>query len=54
MICGDPYIQLGKKYNADIIIEKATGNYQNVHGVPPEALERMKSRWEDLEGEENL
>jgi hypothetical protein len=50
----DPYIQLGKKYGAEIIIKKATGNYQNVHGVPPEALERMKSRWEDLDGEENV
>jgi hypothetical protein len=50
----DPYIQLGKQYGAEVIIKKATGNYQNVHGVPPEALERMKSRWEDLDGEENL
>lgn len=50
----EPYIQIGKKYKADIIIKKATGNYQNVHGVPPEALERMRARWEDLEGEENI
>jgi predicted ABC-type ATPase len=50
----EPYIQLGKKYGAEIILKKATGNYQNVHGVPPEALERMRSRWEDLEGEESL
>ena len=50
----DPYIQMGKKYGAEVIIKKATGNYQNVHGVPPEALERMRSRWEDLEGEKDL
>jgi predicted kinase len=50
----DPYIQLGKKYGAEVIIKKATGNYQNVHGVPPEALDRMRSRWENLEGEEDL
>jgi hypothetical protein len=50
----EPYSELGKKYNANIIIKKATGNYQNVHGVPDEALERMRSRWEDVEGEENL
>lgn len=49
-----PYIELGKKYNAEIIIKKATGNYQSVHGVPPEALERMRSRWENIQGEENI
>ena len=50
----EPYIQLGKKYGADIIVKKATGNYQNVHGVPPEALERMRSRWEDLDNEDTI
>ena len=50
----EPYIELGKKYGADVLIKKTTGNYQNVHGVPPEALERMKSRWEDIDGEMGL
>jgi len=48
----EPYIELGKKYNANIIIKKATRNYQNVHGVPDEIVERMRSRWEDVEGED--
>ena len=47
----EPYIQLARRYNADIVIKKATGNYQNVHGVPDEVLEKMRSRWEDFEGE---
>jgi adenylate kinase family enzyme len=47
----EPYIELGKKYGAEVIIKKATGNYQNVHGVPDDALERMKSRWEDIDNE---
>lgn len=50
----EPYIKLGEQYGAEVIIKKATGNYQNIHGVPPEALERMRSRWEHLEGEENI
>ena len=50
----EPYFELGKKYGADIIVKKATGNYQNVHGVPPEALERMRSRWEDLDNEDTI
>ena len=48
----EPYIELGKKYGAQILIKKATGNYKNVHGVPDEALERMRSRWQDVENEE--
>lgn len=50
----EPYIELGKKYGAEIIIKKATGNYQNVHGVPSEALERMRARWENIDDEENI
>ena len=50
----EPYIQLAIKYNADIVIKKATGNYQNVHGVPDEVVEKMRSRWEDVESEEIL
>jgi hypothetical protein len=50
----EPYIKLGKEMGAEIIIKKATGNYQNIHGVPPDALERMRSRWENVEGEENI
>jgi len=50
----EPYIQLGKKYEADIIIKKATGNYKNVHGVPDEALDRMRTRWEDVDNEDTF
>ena len=50
----EPYIELGKKYGAEIIIKKATGNYQNVHGVPDEVVEKMRSRWEDMEGEDEI
>lgn len=47
-----PYLDLSKKYGARVIIKKMTGNYGNVHGVPNEAIQRMKTRWEDVEGEE--
>lgn len=49
-----PYIDLGKKYGVEIIIKKATGNYKNIHGVPEEALKRMKDRWENVESETGL
>lgn len=49
-----PYVELGNKYGAEIVIKKAIGNYKNVHGVPEEALAKMKSRWEDVDGENPL
>ena len=49
-----PYIELGKKYGVEVIINKAIGNYKHIHDVPDEALERMRSRWEDLDGEESI
>jgi predicted kinase len=45
------YIKLGEEYGAEIIIKKATGNYRNVHNVSDEIVNKMKSRWQDVEGE---
>lgn len=35
----------------EIKIIKCVGQYGNVHGVPRRAIEKMRSRWEDIEGE---
>ena len=32
----------------DVRVIEATGNWQNRHGVPDEALQRMAERWEPL------
>ena len=48
----EPYIKLGEKYGAQIVILKTTGNYKNIHGVPEVTIQRMQSRWEDVDGEE--
>jgi predicted kinase len=37
-----PYIDMG--YPVKVV--EATGNYDNVHGVPPEIVERMRERYE--------
>lgn len=42
-----PYLELANKYNADIIIEVTKGSYTNIHDVPSDVIERMKTRWED-------
>lgn len=44
-----PYLDMCKELGKTYKVVEATGNYQNVHGVPPEALERMKARWEPFE-----
>ena len=48
------YIKLGKECSANIIIKKAVGNFNNIHGVPLDKVDSMKARWEDVEGEENI
>ena len=39
-----PYLDLG--YPTTIIT--VNGNFQNVHNVPPEVIERMRQRWENV------
>jgi len=38
----EPYLKL----TPNLTILTAKGNYQNVHGVPPDVIARMKSNWE--------
>lgn len=38
-----PYMEMG--FPIEVIV--ARGNWPNVHGVPVEAIERMRARWED-------
>lgn len=43
-----PYIDMAASLNIPIRIIEATGNFKNVHGVPDEAIERMRARWEEI------
>ena len=47
----EPYFTLGRLMGVEVEVHKCVGDYQNIHGVPPEAIERMRARWEDYEGE---
>lgn len=40
-----PYFEIARKLQIPIYIKEATGNFESIHGVPFEALERMKRRW---------
>lgn len=42
-----PYFDMADIFGIKPTVITATGNYPNIHGVPPEAIERMRQRWED-------
>jgi len=42
----DAYIQMAQELGKTIEVITATGEFQNEHGVPEEAIKRMKARWE--------
>lgn len=44
----ETYIGLGMRYKAAIHIHECTGRFQNIHGVPEEAIEQMADEWEDV------
>jgi predicted kinase len=41
-----PYIDAAKAAGAQVRVIEARGGWKNCHGVPVEAIERMRARWE--------
>ena len=44
----EPYLKAAKKRGVPVRIIEASGNWKNVHGVPEEAIEAMRARWEHV------
>lgn len=44
----EPYIHMAKVAGAELIILEAKGDWENVHNVPQETIERMRKNWENL------
>jgi predicted kinase len=42
-----PYIEMAKEFGIVPNIMTANGDFENVHGVPEEVLQKMRDRWED-------
>lgn len=42
----EKYIALAREYGYKVQVIDVHGEFNNVHGVPPEAVERMDTRWE--------
>jgi predicted kinase len=47
----EPYLNLGKEYNARIVIYRMTGHYQNVHSVPEKTIMKIQNRFIDMPNE---
>lgn len=46
----NPYIEMAKKYKAELTVLTVEGNHGNVHDVPDEVIEKMRKRWEKYDG----
>jgi hypothetical protein len=45
----EPYFKLAQKYDYSPFVIECQNNFQNIHGVPQESINKMKERWEDLQ-----
>lgn len=43
-----PYLDMAKMFGQFVFVMECQGNYENVHNVPAEVIERMKERWEKV------
>ena len=41
-----PYLDMAKMLNMPVQVIEVHGNFQNIHGVPPDKIESMRKRWE--------
>ena len=46
-----PYLDMAKLYRANLRVYRAMGEWDNVHGVPKETVDKMRERFEDYPGE---
>lgn len=42
----EPYFGMARKLGVSVRVIEATGNWPNIHGVPPEVIKKMRQRWE--------
>ncbi len=41
-----PYYVMAKALDVEFEVIECSGNYQNIHGVPPDVIDKMRSRWQ--------
>lgn len=45
----EPYLCMAEALNVPVRIIECDGIWDNVHGVPPEVIEKMRARWEPFD-----
>lgn len=48
-----PYLDLAKSLGVSVRILEAQGQWDSIHNVPKQAIQRMKDRWEEIDLEKN-
>lgn len=43
-----PYLDLAKEFDIQPLLIECKNQFQNIHNVPPETIQKMKDRWEDI------
>ena len=44
-----PYLEAAKAAGVPVRVIEACGEWENCHGVPADAIERMRARWESVD-----
>ena len=47
----EPYFKLAKKYGYSPFVIECQNTFKNVHEVPQETIDAMRTRWENLRGD---
>jgi hypothetical protein len=47
----DPYISFAQSNDIPYAVFRMNTQYESIHGVPPEVIERMKARFQDFNEE---
>jgi hypothetical protein len=48
------YLKVAWAFGAQVEVICVHGNWGSTHGVPPETVEKMRTRWEEWEGEKHM
>lgn len=45
----EEYFEIAKQYGAQVVILECKNQYGSIHGIPEDAMQRMRDRWEEID-----
>lgn len=45
----EPYFYMAASLGITVEVREASGNWPSIHGVPEQAIQRMRARWEEFD-----